>query len=697
MNKTFSHVEEVVSVTSVRSTTQAGGAIFAGVREDGTKVIVVASHRSLVRFPVVGESWKVQGSYSNHPIHGQQLYAVSCMYVLPQGRLIANYLASDAAFKGIGPSKARRLWEMLGHKLRPALDDSDTDTFAAILGERLAACIVETWKHKYAEAELVKYLDEFGFDLRTLTKLQRAWGEYALQMLRANPYLMLAFSSWKHVDAVAKKLGIALDDIRRLVGAAESCVNDRLDQGHTVTLHEQLLRVVASRVGEAQAARAIELAVTELAIVRVRDEGYQAVGAAMLERGVETRLLALLSSGQIGRCSERAKVPEISLVDACVSAFEQQHKFVLNTEQHAAVCMATTNQLSIVTGGAGVGKTTVLNVILAVAERQNVPSIQLALAGLAAKRMAQTTGRPAMTVARFLMAVRSKVLEISRNTLVIVDESSMIDLSTMYRILRALPKGCRLVLVGDPAQLPPIGFGLVFHRLAETDRVPRVHLSQVHRQAASTGIPSIANAVRQHLVPEVACFTGQYAGVSFLECGANSVIPGLMELARHWGSDFQVLCATKEQQRAINYAFHDAFGGKNKLTGWAYAVNDPVIHLKNDYERGLMNGTLGRIIDIADGALIVDFEGEVHTLPAAELIGRIALAYAISVHKSQGSQFKRVAIVSLPSRIYEHALVYTALTRAVEQAVFVGERAPFEAAIAGPSEALRRQVAFHLH
>jgi exodeoxyribonuclease V alpha subunit len=158
--------------------------------------------------------------------------------------------------------------------------------------------------------------------------------------------------------------------------------------------------------------------------------------------------------------------------------------------------------------------------------------------------------------------------------------------------------------------------------------------------------------------------------------------------------DYQILCATKAQQEAINLAFHDAFGGVKRLAGWTYAVGDPVIHLVNDYERGLMNGTLGRIIDVVDGGLLIDFEGECHRLQTGELSERLALAYAISVHKSQGSQFKRVALVSAPSRIYEHALVYTALTRAVEQVVLVGDRNAFETAVASPPAAQRRQVGF---
>jgi exodeoxyribonuclease V alpha subunit len=227
------------------------------------------------------------------------------------------------------------------------------------------------------------------------------------------------------------------------------------------------------------------------------------------------------------------------------------------------------------------------------------------------------------------------------------------------------------------------------------DYLPLTRLTQVHRQAASTGIPAAAASIRAHCVPDIAEYRGQSVGVSFAECSAEMVIPKLLELADRWqGEDYQILCATKKQQAAINLAFHDVFGGSKRLTGWSYAVGDPVIHLVNDYERGLMNGTLGRIVDVVEGGLQIDFDGEFHILETGELGERLSLAYAISVHKSQGSQFKRVAIVSTASRIYDHALVYTGLTRAVEQAVFVGERTAFTSAVQNPPAAQRRQVGF---
>ena len=690
------HVTEIVAVASLKSTTEAGGAIFSGIREDGTKVTVVATHQSLGRLPVVGESWRVDGDYREHAIYGRQLHARICAYTLPKGRLISQFLASNSAFAGIGHTKASRLWESLGEDLGRALDDGDVAALCATLSDELAARTIEAWKAKRSEAALVKYLDDYGFDIRTANGLQRAWGDHALRMLEANPYLMLAFSGWKAVDAAATKLGIARTDARRLVGAVEACLYDRLTQSHTLTHHEDLERLVGARIGLPHAAYAIKLAIEELAVTGCQQYGYQAIGAAALERGIERRLVAMLDGEAPEQDTLLLEATDKQATVGHVEAAEIRQGFALNAEQRAAVQMVMSNQFSLLTGGAGVGKTTVLNVVLAVAEASNLPIVQMALAGRAAKRMAEATGRPAMTIAKFLLAVRSGKLVLPPNSLVVVDESSMIDLSAAYRVLRELPEGCRLVLVGDPAQLPPIGFGLVFHRLVEVEGIPLTRLTQVHRQAASTGIPASAASIRAHQIPDIVEYRGQSVGVSFLECSIEMVIPKLLELANHWqGEDYQILCATKKQLAAINLAFHDAFGGLKRLTGWTYAVGDPVIHLVNDYERGLMNGTLGRIVDVVEGGLQIDFEGEFHTLEIGELGDRLSLAYAISVHKSQGSQFKRVAIVSAASKIYDHALVYTALTRAVEQAVFVGERTAFASAVQNPPAAQHRQVGFH--
>jgi exodeoxyribonuclease V alpha subunit len=208
----------------------------------------------------------------------------------------------------------------------------------------------------------------------------------------------------------------------------------------------------------------------------------------------------------------------------------------------------------------------------------------------------------------------------------------------------------------------------------------------------------VASAVRSHQVPQIEPFNGQTTGVSFIECPPECVVGVLETLVDQWSDDWQVLAATKQGPcgtNAINRAFHGIAVSQDIAGTLQFRVGEPVIHLTNDYERGLMNGTLGRVSTVhEDCGVTIDFEGESHFFTASELFENVELAYAISVHKSQGSQFRRAAVVTSPSRILDHALIYTALTRGVEQVVFVGDRACFERAVTSPPHAHLRSVKF---
>jgi exodeoxyribonuclease V alpha subunit len=689
-------VERRICVRRVLSVAKSGATIFSGVTDDDRHVRVVASAKAVGRVPLAGEAWFVGGEFRVHPAYGDQLHASHCRYELPRGRLIVRYLAEHPDFAGIGAAKAARLWETFGERLAPTLVAADVDALEAVLTRPMAVRLVETWAQKRVEAETVEFLDAHGLDWSLATKLRRAWGDSALTMLKRNPYFLLAFVGWSKVDNAALKLGIALDDDRRLVGAVEAVLYERLQQAHTLAAHVTLADRVARLVGRALVERAIDLAVAEGAVCGDREKGFQAFGAAALEQGIAARIRAML----VGEAPEQQPLFSIAVAGnwstPVIASVEAEQGFSLNDEQRVAVVLPFEHAFSVLTGGAGVGKTTVLKVVLRLAERQNLSVLQMALAGRAAQRMAEATGHPAMTIAKFLAATRSGQLEVPSSCLVVVDEASMLDLPTLYRILKHLPDGARLMLVGDPAQLPPIGFGLVFHRLVGNANVPQARLLTVHRQAAASGIPAVATAVREHRVPALVPYVGRHSGVSFIECRVDECMEQLRRLQTAWvGDDWQVLSAVKGGRggiRFINDSFHHDKCGDG---AYAYAVGEPVIHLVNDYERGLMNGALGHIVAVGeDGGLELSFDGETHAFTAVDLVDRIDLAYAISVHKSQGSQFRRVAIVIGRSRLLDHALIYTALTRGVDQVVFIGDRQAFEQAVLTPPLAQRRCVAF---
>lgn len=672
-----------------------GGAIFSGDDETGKRIRVVAPCSAIHRVPARGECWRVDGSYQDHPRYGQQLQANRCQYVAPRGRLLVRYLSRSKSFPGVGEATAAKLFEEFGEALGDVLLASDFERLAKVVSPALAAILVEGWLARRTEVELVSYLDQMGFEPRLADKLIQCWGDAAKATIDANPYLLLAVAGWSRVDAEAQKLGIARTDHRRLVGAIEAALYSRLNVGHTLTSHDTTVKLVTSLVGREHCTKAIAAALEDGAIVGSPGQGYQPVGVSSLEQGIAARLRAMIA-GEAYLFHAHSDAP----TDALIAEYEGLQGIKLTEEQKAAIRMAASRQFSLVLGGAGVGKTTVLGGLIHVLEAHRWSILQLALAGRAAKRMGEATGRPAMTIAKFLLGIRSGKLELAPRTVLVVDEASMLDLPTLYRILSQLPDGSRLLLVGDPAQLPPIGFGLTFHRLAISDAVPKQHLTQVHRQAASTGIPAVAAAIRNHQLPALAEFCGARPGVSAIRCARDEIVNALFELARVWaGDDWRVVGSVKNGAAGVNdlnTSFHHRFSaGRARLNGYSFAEGDPIVYLRNDYDRGLMNGSLGTVVEVhsEECALVADFEGDRHILAVGDLAD-IDLAYAITCHKAQGSQFRRVAIPLVRSRLLDHSLIYTALTRGVEQVVFVGDMAALHAAIKSPPRASRREVAF---
>jgi exodeoxyribonuclease V alpha subunit len=687
-----------LSVSRIVSVAPNGGAIFGGMTADEKPLRVLAGAHVLARLPVKGEAWYVEGEVRQHVQYGMQLHATTCRPEVPRGRLIARYLCDHPQFAGIGKGKANELWQRFGDRLASTIAAGDSASLEEVLTATTAARLIQVWSERLHETELIEHLDAHGIEWRLVVRLLRVWGNAARAMLDANPYHLLAFTGWPIVDAAARKLGVAEDDERRLVGAVEAALYARLLQSHTLTDRLTLVARVKRLLGRQSAEHAIALALAEGAIVGDETQGYQAIGAAALERGVERRLQAMLAGEVPAQQSLIAMASVKDLANDVIAEVEAKQGFALNSEQRDAVLLPFESAVGVLTGGAGVGKTTVLRVIIELANRQALTVFQMALAGRAAQRMAEATDAPASTIAKFIAAARSGKTDVPANSLVVIDEASMLDLPSFYRVLKYLPDGVRLLLVGDPAQLPPIAFGLVFHRLVESARVPKAHLTVVHRQAASSGIPAAAAEVRQHRVPAFVPYTGLHSGVSFVECGADDAMSQLRQIARAWeAEDFQVLSAVNSGKAGvhhINQSFHaDACNGE--LSPTPYLPGEPVIHLANDYERGLMNGNLGRVLAITpDGELSLGFDGDLHTFGPNEARDQVDLAYAISVHKSQGSQFKRVVVVVGKSRILDHALIYTALTRGVEQVVFVGDRSAFDSAVSSEPLVRQRCVAF---
>jgi len=683
-----------------------GGAIFSGRDTAGKRRRFVADYHQVFRTPVVGETWSLTGEIRQHPRYGEQVHVEQASLIQPRGQLIIDFLSKHPAFDGlgIGKAKATRLWKNFGSDLCEILSRGDLEKLTYVLPAETAQRLVETWQAVSEEAELISFLDTHGFEARLADKVRKIWGGDALTKLMENPYRMLAFAGWEKVDQLARALGVTPNDPRRQVAAVEACLYKRLDAKHTLTPRVVLLDGVSAAMGmcsTGETRAALDRALGEHAIVATGD-GYQPLGAAVMERTITNYLHKLLASAS-GPERNLFSSNLTSIIIEAIASFGKDAGLRLNAEQRRGVEMALHHPLSVLTGGAGTGKTTVLQVIHQVAEQVAVPVLQMALSGRAAQHLREATGRPASTIAAFLLAAEQGSINPESEPLVIIDESSMLDVPLMYGIVRALPARARLLLVGDPYQLPPIGFGLVFQVLAASPNIPRVELVEVHRQARSSGIPQIARGIRYGIVPSLPPFAGLSAGVSFIEASDGDATNHILGVLTEWSgcSDTQILGVTKRGAcgtRNINATLHATTAAtKPQLEGWGFAEGDPIIYLVNDYRKELWNGSLGRIESILSSngrrALLCSLDGAQHEIPETDF-QRIELAYAITVHKAQGSQFKRVIVPIVKTRLLDRTLIYTALTRGMEQVVFIGGRDAFDAAVTPPPRSHERQVGF---
>lgn len=688
-----------------------GGAVFFGRDQSGSRVRAVAGRAHICRSPRSGETWRLQGTFVRHPRFGDQLNVEKASPVRPDGRVVAHYLTHHPAFRGIGigPAKVARLCKAFGGGLVALLDRGEVEKLSRILDNECASNLIQRWRENAKEAGVVSFLEAHGVDVRLASKVLRYWPDRTIEKLQENPYRLLFLAGWPTVDRIASLLGVRWNNERRLAGAVESVVYTRLHSDKDTRidgaeLRGGVLRLIGHRDPTA-AQRAIELAAAEGTIVGDEIDGYQAFGCAVMERFLASRFQNLIASGA-GQGAPRGNwAPEEDIV-----SFERVNTIRLNEEQRSAVQMALMHPFSVLKGGAGVGKTTVLKAVCAMVEARNGRVIQMALAGRAAQRMREASGREAFTITAVLNQIKQGRLTLGDNDLAVVDESSMLDIILVYRLVRALPERVRLLLVGDPFQLPPIGPGLVFHVLADSRGVPQQELTQVHRQAEGSGIPAIAKEIRHGRAPSFDSFGGSAQGVALVEAASRHISRTVIDVMRSLAvcGEVQVLGVTKRGDagtETLNAAIHELVAtGKPSLAGWGFAETEPVIHLVNNYDRDLFNGSLGRIRRIiversVKGAIHhsidCDFDGVVHRFHEDSL-DRIELAHAITVHKAQGSQFKRVIIPVVRSRLLDRTLVYTALTRGVEQVVFVGDRDALTEAIQAPPHSHKRQVGFRL-
>lgn len=730
----------LVRVNTLRSSA-GGGAIFAGVevdaqggRIDAKQHLVVRAAHWMVQTPVEpGQVWRVSGKSEQNTIivNGYRLTestltAEHLELMRPSGEHIVTLLAHSKAFTGIGSVKARRLWDHFGQALYKILDQGLTSRLEEVLSFEAAQRLEHEWR-VWGDSFTVQWLQSKGLPVKLGKKVMEFFMPHAAQKIEEDPYRLISFAAdWETTDRLAREtFGIGEDDSRRLAGAAEEALYAAFDAGHTwisqAELHARLGRLL--RMGGLSAPRKTEL--LERCVHQAQENGslvrtentnshghrLHASGPYLMESSVAQAIAA--------RITHKQTLLGASSLDAVVQRYQTQTGLTLESSQRQAIELANEHAFAVITGGAGTGKTTVLRGIFAVYQEAGWHVYPMALSGRAARRIGEATGGTATTIAGFL--ARFDEREAPLHAAVVIDEASMLDLPSAYRLLRHLPAAWRFVLVGDPNQLPPVGPGLLMHELSRKDELalPKVELQKVQRYGGA--IAAAANDILTGRWPQLP--DDASCDIAAIECPLPEINAMVLELLKQDPLNTQVLSATRSTAhggvKTINYICLTELHGHNQelacwntehecVQGLGFRVGSPVICLVNDWERNLQNGSLGVVVnatqptsDAATGECDgqgtcyghIRWDDGITREITPDLLPHLELAYAITVHKSQGSQFQRVIIPVRRSRLLDRDLLYTAITRAQTKVILVGDLAAAKAAVEAPPHASLRQVA----
>jgi len=710
---TQTHFSEQMRVTSVPYHS-VGLVIFTGIplnpnsykTNSGRYYVTIKTTADVLPVqPMVGQHWSVTGKrlvetkdVGDHvmqqhtyesPIH------IACS--LPEtGEQLITFIAKERDFWGIGESKARALWQRLGTQFHTTLR-TDTPESRDLIRDILSDESIDALFKGYAKYKCLSHcnwMSEHKIPAPIQLRLLRFHDEKSIEAIKANPYLLIGFGmGFSEVDTLSQtKFEVALGDHRRLSAALECAIRIEVDKGHTFTTQARLRPLLIKILGDNElAAQAFQAGYNQAQYVLNPAIGtYHPTAQLLMETVVAKRLLALAS--RKNQYYEQANLAFISAV--------AELPYELTQKQSEAVLTALNNAVSCITGGAGTGKTTVLRTTLRAYRQLGFGVHAVALSGRATMRLHESIGYLTMTIAALL---RNEPIEPSReqpNHLLVIDESSMIDLPTMYRLVNHLHSSVRIIFTGDPDQLPPIGCGKILADVVASRTISNTTLDIVQRQQGSTGIPEYSRLVNLGVVPELLTWNN----VHFHETIKDNIAQVCAELYQQSPESSRVMGATKEMVGEINMLIQDAVNPDGspmmfELHGETYCRNDlrqgdTILFTQNNYEKGIQNGSLGTLTSAvaADdnyGVVELDTGESVHITQS--LLDCMRLGYCITLHKAQGSQFPRIIIALQKGRIVDRAWLYTAITRAEHEVHIVGSAAEFAAITRAPSNVHNRK------
>ncbi|WP_028457408.1 ATP-dependent RecD-like DNA helicase [Chloroflexus sp. Y-396-1] len=663
----------------------------------------------------LGEQLILEGEWRDHPTHGRQFNVQRYRTRLPatiDG--IRRYLGSGL-IKGVGPATAKRITETFGKYTLDVLD-REPERLCEVpgLGRKKAALIAEAWRAQQRIKDVMLLLQDLGLPTGVAVRIYRHYGDDALRVVQQEPYRLadeVDGVGFRTADAIAAGLGIARDDPRRIAAGLRYALGQASNDGHCYLPMVKLIERASSLLSVAKAA--------------VSDVGAQMVATNQLWRdSVVTAVdpdqypiyLPPLAFAEIGVANavRRLLQQRSSMADHYASSrwelvfahLTRRYGMNLSAQQRNAVRTALTTSVMLLTGGPGTGKTTSLRALVMLLRARGYRPLLAAPTGRAARRLSEATGIEARTIHRLLEYGPDG--EFRRNAdnpldcdLLVTDEASMLDIVLANQLLKALPVGAHLVIVGDADQLPSVGPGRVLGDLIESGVVPQVHLDAIFRQAAGSGIAANARRINEGHLPEWGAHDDFYffAADTPERCAALTVELVVERIPRRFGfdprRDIQVLSPTHKGVAgvaALNTALQAALNpprpgvAEYHSGGTIFRVGDRVIQQRNDYDRDVYNGDVGEVIAIKaeEQTVVVRFE-DGRTIRYSGLdLDDLALAYALSVHKSQGSEYPVVVIPLLLAHqpLLQRNLLYTAVTRARQLVVIVGDRRAVATAVA---------------
>ncbi|MDQ1287087.1 MAG: exodeoxyribonuclease alpha subunit [Actinomycetota bacterium] len=691
----------------------------------------------------IGESLRLTGHWTSHPRYGKQFEVHSCTTVLPatiQG--IRRYLGSGL-IKGIGPAMATRMVDHFGLEILDVIE-SEPQRLVEVhgLGPKRTRRIAEAWEEQKAIKEVMVFLSGVGVSTSLAVKIYKKYGDRSIDVVRTEPY-RLASDVWgigfKTADSIARSVGIPHDSPERIKAGLQYTLSEAADDGHCY-LPEPNLVADAAKILEVDrdlVGPCLDDLVTEEGVVRQQVPLGQAPGLAdpgedggslpaiflvpfhRAEQSLARGLLALLKA-------PAERLPSFGTVD-WDKAFAWLHRRTgqdLAPEQAEAVRLTLTERVAVLTGGPGCGKSFTVRSIVELARAKQATVVLVAPTGRAAKRLAELTGHEASTVHRLLQLQPGGEPAFDRDNpldadLVVVDESSMMDVILANKLVKAVAPGAHLLMVGDVDQLPSVGAGEVLRDLLAAPVIPRVRLTQIFRQAAESGIVVNAHRINAGKGPRLTefgdffwfgCDPAEETGLHPAEETAKLVVDIVARrLPARFGvhpvRDVQVLAPMHRGPAgagALNTLLQETLtphrdgAPERRYGGRVFRVGDKVTQLRNNYSKGaagIFNGTVGTVtaLSLENQTLTVLTDEDESVEYDFDELDELAHAYAVTIHRSQGSEYPAVVIPVTTSSwmMLQRNLLYTGVTRAKRIIVLVGSRRALAQAVRTPGSGRR--------